>query len=436
MDTNAATAASTLRIEQFPAKAEGDTPSARFQGWFDAVDAGFHGSATDAAHLAEYAKGYAADNRVLWGVYDDEPRPGVWSPDIPVATYATMVNSMNVGGGRLLDAHQITAVTVRPTHRRRGLLRRLITGDLEQAARSGLGIAALTASEATIYGRFGFGAATFTREVEVDVQERFGLRSPPAGTVEMADPASLEQLGPEIFDRFHARTPGSVARQYAYAKRISGQWGHEKPEPDKSIRAAVHYDGSGTPQGYVSYRFAGWSKEPYTMKVVDLVATTAESYRELWRYLGSIDLVQRIAWPLAPVEDPLPWALQDGRGYSAKSAEDVLWLRILDPVGALQARHYDGEGRLSLEIVDPLGLAGGRFSLEAAGGNARVQPLAPEDAVDLSVDVDVLGSLYLGGVTAGTLAAAGRLAGANDEAIRKLERIFATAARPYCITHF
>jgi predicted acetyltransferase len=186
----------------------------------------------------------------------------------------------------------------------------------------------------------------------------------------------------------------------------------------------------------VSYRFAGWSKEPYTMKVVDLVAATAESYRELWRYLGSIDLVQRIAWPLAPVEDPLPWALQDGRGYSAKSAEDVLWLRILDPVGALQARHYDGEGRLSLEIVDPLGLAGGRFSLEAAGGNARVQPLAPEDAVDLSVDVDVLGALYLGGVTAGTLAAAGRLAGANDEAIRKLERIFATAAQPYCITHF
>ena len=335
-----------------------------------------------------------------------------------------------------LEAQLITAVTVRPTHRRRGLLRRLITSDLEQAARSGLGIAALTASEATIYGRFGFGAATFTRGVEVDVQERFGLRTPPAGTVEMADPASLQQLGPEIFARFHARTPGSVARQYSYAKRISGRWGHDKPEPDRSIRAAVHYDSSGMPQGYVSYRFAGWSKEPYTMKVVDLVAATGESYRELWRYLGSIDLVQRISWSLAPVEDPLPWALQDGRGYAAKSAEDVLWLRILDPVHAFQARHYDGEGRLALEIVDPLGLAAGRFLLEAAGGKARVHPLAPDDAVDLSVDVDVLGSLYLGGVRAGTLAAAGRLPGATEDAIGKLERIFTTKAQPYCITHF
>lgn len=436
MDTSAAdTRADTIRIEQFPAGLEDGRPDARTMGWFEAVRAGFHDGAPQPGHVEAYIAAYQADRRVLWGAYDDGARPGAWGPDIPVATYGSLANTMNVGGGRLLPTHQITAVTVRPTHRRRGLLRTMITTDLEQAAGSGFAVAALTASEATIYGRFGFGAAAFTRRVEVDVRERFALRTAPFGTMELVDPASMLELAPQIFAGFHGRTTGSLDRQFSYAQVASGRWQSEKPEPNPDLRVAVHFRPDGEPGGYVAYKFAGWHSEPHTMKVVDLVAASEASYRELWRYLGSIDLVQRIVWSAAPADDPLPWALSDPRGYSVTAEEDALWLRILDPVAALEARRFEQDGSLAFAVRDPLGLAAGRFRLDAAGGQAHVERLDPSAAVDLTLDVDVLGSLYLGGARGRTLAGAGRLEG-DDAAVGRLDRLFGLASAPYCITHF
>ncbi len=113
---------------------------------------------------------------MLRGVWQDQPTIG--SGVIPVATYSSFDKTLNVGGGRLLPLRMITDITVSPTHRRRGLLRTLITQDLTEAAASGLPLAALTASEGSIYGRFGFGPATRYRNLEVDTSSRFALREP------------------------------------------------------------------------------------------------------------------------------------------------------------------------------------------------------------------------------------------------------------------
>jgi predicted acetyltransferase len=426
-----------LRTERFGALRDDGLADQRLEGWFDAVKFGFHDAKADPADVARYAECYALDGRVLTAVYDDAERPGVWDPAVPVATYATMQNTLNVGGGTLLPAHLVTAVTVRSTHRRRGILRRLITEDLYRAADDGLALAALTASEATIYGRFGFGAAAFGRSVQVDVRERFGLPAPAddAGGVEVADPDALAMLGPEVFARFHALTPGSVGRQSSYAQMVSGRWGQHKPEPDRALRTAVYYGADGTAEGYVCYRFTGWDTSPPTVNVVDLVAAAPAAYLGLWAYLGSLDLVERINYPLAPVEDPLPWALRDARGYQVTGEEDTLWLRVLDPGAALQARGYAAEGTVSFEVADPLELAAGRWRLTADGGGAAVEPLAPDAGVDIRLGVEALGSLYLGGTGARTLAAAGRLVG-EPEAVARLDRLMAPSGRPYCITHF
>lgn len=425
-----------LRIDRFSAGLDGEAPDARTLGWFEAVGFGFYDKKPDPSDVAAYAKAYGADRRILWGAYDDAPRPGVWDRQIPVATYASMVNTLNVGGGRQMDTHLITAVTVRATHRRRGLLRRMITEDLKQAAGHGLAMAALTASEATIYGRFGFGAATFTREVEIDVRERFGLRAPATGTMELADPASLQELAPQLFNRFHARVPGSIGRQASYALRVSGRWSPDGASEDKALRTAVHYDGDGRPDGYVSYRFAGWDTKPYTVKVMDLVAAEPDAYLELWRYLGSLDLVERIQFPLCPEQDPLAWGLTDSRGYEVKSVEDVLWLRVLDPVTVLQTRPYIHDGTCTLRISDPLDICGGVYRLTVEAGRGTVEKLAADADADAVVPVDSLGSLFLGGVRARTLAAAGHFSGASAEAVSRLDRLFATDTAPYCITHF
>ena len=437
MSTQTQTDSAVPRIETFSVDADTDTsPDGALAAWFEGVSFGFHEGRLEAEDLPKLAEAHAADGRVLWGAYDDNPGPHAWNPRIPVATYGTMVNSLNVGGGKFLDAHLITAVTVRATHRRRGLLRRMITEDLQGAADRGHALAALTASEATIYGRFGFGTATHTTSVEVDVRERFAVTSPLYGRMEVVDADAAVHLTQEIFAGFHARTLGSIGRQYAYARRSSGLWGEERPQPDKALRTAVHYDDDGRPDAFVSYSFAGWDKTPYTMRVKDLVAVSEAAYLELWRYLGSLDLIERVTFTMASVSDPLPWALADRRCRELKSDEDVLWLRILDPVAALEARAYEHDGSVVLHVQDPLGHAHGAFLLEVRGGKADVMRLGAEAAVGLDMDVAALGSLYLGGVTASTLASAGRIRANSADVLESADRLFAHSRQPYCITHF
>src|SRR5215217_1628263 len=128
---------------------------------------------------------YRIDKRELTGVYQ---RGAVAAhslrPEVPVATYATFRKDLNIGYGRQLEAWLVTAVTVRATHRRQGLLRWMMTEDLAAAKSEGLALAALTASEGSIYGRFGFGVATFERSIKVDTGPAFRLRVTPCGTVE------------------------------------------------------------------------------------------------------------------------------------------------------------------------------------------------------------------------------------------------------------
>ncbi|KRF06271.1 hypothetical protein ASH00_08445 [Arthrobacter sp. Soil782] len=437
MSTHTQTDTAVPRIETFSVDADTDTSAdGALAAWFEGVSFGFHEARLEAGDLPKLAEAYAADGRILWGAYDEKPGPNAWNPRIPVATYGTMVNSLNVGGGKFLDAHLITAVTVRATHRRRGLLRRMITEDLQGAADRGHALAALTASEATIYGRFGFGTATHTASVEVDVRERYAVTSPPYGRMEVVDADAAVHLTQEIFAGFHARTLGSIGRQYAYARRSSGLWGEERPQPDKALRTAVHYDADGRPDAFVSYSFAGWDKTPYTMRVKDLVAVSEAAYLELWRYLGSLDLIERVTFTMASVSDPLPWALADRRCRELKSDEDVLWLRILDPVAALEARAYEHDGSVVLHVQDPLGHAHGAFLLEVKGGKADVTRLGAEAAVGLDMDVAALGSLYLGGVTVSTLASAGRIRANSADVLESADRLFAHSRQPYCITHF
>ncbi|NJC22279.1 putative acetyltransferase [Arthrobacter pigmenti] len=437
MTAHTETVATGLRIETFTVEEETDTTAGgQLSSWFEGVSFGFHENRRENEDLPKLAEAFAADRRTVWGVYDEQPGPHAWDPRVPVATYATMVNTLNVGGGRLLDAHLVTAVTVRPTHRRRGLLRRMITSDLQGAADRGLAIAALTASEATIYGRFGFGAATFTTSVEVDVRERFAVTAPAYGRVEVVEPDAVVGLAQEIFAGFHGRSLGSIGRQFAYARRASGLWGDERPQPDKGVRTAVHYDDDGRPDGYVTYKFAGWESTPYTMRVKDLVATSDAAYLELWRFLGSLDLVERVSFNLASVQDPLPWALSDRRCRGLLGEEDVLWLRILDPVAALRARHYEADGSLILTIADGLGYAAGSFELTVTDGVGSVRTVDEGTPADIALDVAALGSIYLGGVDARTLASAGQIRVGSPEGLDRADHLFSVARQPYCITHF
>lgn len=413
---------------------EDASTTGRFATWLNAEGIGFHDGTFDPEDIPRFLEAYQADGRVLWGVHDDAQPAEALGADHPVGTYGTMVHPLNVGSAQI-EVHQITAVTVRASHRRRGILRSMMTRDLHEAKDRGLPVAILTASEATIYGRFGFGAATFTQSIEVDVRERFEVTAPATGTTTLVAREHAVRLAGQVFAGFQASTFGSVGRQYAYARRASGDWGRERPVEDRAVRMAVHYDAEGTPAGYVTYRFAGWETSPRTMKVLDLVAGTPSAYVELWRYLGSLDLIQVVTWDEARRDDPLPWALRDRRCYAVKGTDDVLWVRMLDVPAALGARSYRGSGSIVLEVQDDLGLAHGTFALAVTDGVAQVHTVDDGTAADVTLTVNALGSLYLGGVQASTLAAAGGLTAGAAE-VERLDVLFGLAQEPYCITHF
>ncbi len=428
--------AEQYEIRRFKPAAKDDPAYPESVAWMRAVAFGFHDARRSDERVDKGLEMQRADGRTMTGAYQTGPvADHALGADVPVATFGTMTKTLNIGFGRFVDTRLVTAVTVRTSHRRRGLLRRMMAEELGLAQQEGLAMAALTASEASIYGRFGFGVATSEQSIKVDTSARFVVNHAPVGSVEVADPKVLLELAPLIFDRLHRQTPGSIGRHEFYRQFASGSISRDDGE-DPKVKVALHYGPDGDVDGYVSYKFGGWSSTPYTMEVVDLVAATRAAYLELWQYLGAIDLVERVTWDEAPVDDPLPWALRDPRCVDASEARDMLWLRILDVQKALGARRYSADGSLVLRVTDTLGFAAGTFTLSVNGGEASVVE-APEGAeADLSLDVADLGSIYLGAVCPVTLAAAGRITEHVPGAALTARLMFAVERAPHCLTHF
>jgi predicted acetyltransferase len=421
-------------IRRFSPAAPGEPGYPDAEAWDRAVSFGFHEERSTDERRHESIARSRLDHAVYTGAYQTgQPAPHSLGNEVPVATFGTQPSTLNIGFGTLLDAHLITGVTVRTSHRRRGLLRRMMSEDLALAQQNGIAIAALTASEASIYGRFGFGVATYEQSITVDTGAKFRLNHVPVGTVEVADPTVLLDLAPEVFARVHGDQPGSIGRQEFYRQLAAGTTSREGG-PDAKVKAALHYSIDGTVDGYVSYRFGGWDKTPATMEIVDLVAASPAAYLELWQYLAAIDLVECITWNETPVDNPLTWALADARCVKASNPRDLLWLRILDVRLALEARRFAADGTLVLKVTDGLGLTAGTFSLEVQDGTAKVT--AAEQAPDVELDIAALSSIYLGAVNPVTLAAAGTLHEHTAGAAFLAARLFAVERPAHCLTHF
>ena len=428
------TSMNSLEYRTFHAGRDGDAPDAPTAGWLEADFLGFHGRKPTPAHAAAVAGYLVADAQELTGVYDNASPKHSLHPDIPVATFASFEKPLTVSPGVQIPAHLISSVTVRATHRRRGILRRMMTDDLGRAAASGFAVAALTASEASIYRRFGFGAATWVHDLTVDTDARFALTKTPAGYCSVVDPGDIPAIAPDVFDAFHEAQPGSIARHTAYQDRISGRLTDEGEE-DRARRAAVHYGESGEVDGYVTYRFSGWESKPHAIEVTDLVAASADAYLALWQYLASIDLTTRVTFSSGAPDDALRWALVDPRVVTVTNVEDRIWLRILDPIAAFTARNYAQDGTISFRVTDPLGFADGSFRLSAEEGAGRLERLGSAP-VDIEMDAWVLGALYLGGADARVAAAGGALREITPGAAATLQRLLTPAVPVYSNTAF
>ncbi|WP_256371216.1 enhanced intracellular survival protein Eis [Mycobacterium sp. PS03-16] len=333
-------------------------------------------------------------------------------PDV-VAQSFFLDLQLTVPGGAVLPVGGISWVSVAPTHRRRGLLRSMLTELHQRIGARQYPLAALTASEGGIYGRFGYGPATVAQSWSVDRgRAEFRSDTPDPGGVRIVTPAAHLDDFAGIYDRWRRATPGGLVRPAAlWADELADR--ADERGGGSELFAFLHRD------GYVLYRAHG--PGPRHIKVVELTAATADAHIALWRTLCGLDLMERVEISTHP-GDPLPYLLTDARAVNTTAVADDLWLRLMDVPAALQARSYRRDLSVVLEVADPFGTAGGRFALDIRDGRAECRPT--DAAADLECDLDVLGSLYLGGHRASLFAAANRLRGKDIDLIHALEAAF------------
>ncbi|WP_327682797.1 GNAT family N-acetyltransferase [Streptomyces sp. NBC_00467] len=354
-----------------------------------------------------------------------------------VATYRTFGQQLTVPGGGPVAANAVSNVTVSPTHRRRGLLSRMMTADLAEAKERGDVVSTLIAAEYPIYGRYGFGPAAWLTEWSVDVP-RTGIDprwSGPSdgGRVDLVDGTDVRKLGPELHQRLAAVQPGFVSRDERWWQLHTGQ-ALPPGDPWTEPFYAVYRAASGEIEGLLSYRADdrwGDAKQPLnTASVRELLALTPAAERALWHFVCSVDWITTVKSGSRAPDDLLPLLLPDPRAARILTHADFLWVRILDVVRALEARTYEGSGTLVLELHDRMGLAGGRFRLDASPEGAICAPST--DAPDLTLDIAELGTLYLGDESAVRLTALGRVEENAAGAARVADGVFRTSRRAWC----
>ncbi|MGW0879720.1 GNAT family N-acetyltransferase [Streptomyces sp. NPDC002671] len=400
---------------------------ADFADWRRAMSTGFTRSTRLAPEQVEARRRQCLGDRLL----------GAFDGDGCVATYRSFAQEVTAVGGALVASNAISHVSVSPTHRRRGLLTRMMSRDLAAARERGDVVAALVAAEYPIYGRFGFGPAVSAAEWTVDVL-RSGLDPRSSGPadgarIDLVDGAEVRRLGPGLFERFRRARHGVVSRDELWWQVYTGtlDLGYQ---PWTEPFHAVYRSAAGTVEGLVTYEIDGnWNgRQPdQTAEVRGLIATTPAAERALWQFVCSVDWVTKVKSGRRGPDDLLPLYLPDPRAARITSQGDWLWLRVLDVVRALEARTYEGTGALVLEVVDPGGLTGGRFRLEASPEGVSCTPTSTEGA-DLTLGVGELARVWLGDESLVRLAALGRVQEEREGVARKADALLRVSGRPYC----
>ncbi len=330
----------------------------------------------------------------------------------PVAGLAAVPGTLTVPGSEV-PVSILASAWVEPTHRRRGLLRDLMRGHLDELRQAGVGVAVLVPAQSGIYRSFGFGAACQVATVRVPARAPGFTASSP---VRLAD---LEEAMPAlaaVYERARTVYPGMLARDAAW-------WAfsyHSAAEGPTFF--ALH------PEGFAAYRVEQkWTdgNPDDTVSIQELVANTPEAYAALWRHCLDLNLASRVVAYNRPLDEPLLHLLADPRRLRQRPL-DSLHVRLVDVQAGLAARRYAGEVSLVVEVEDEF-CAWNRGRYRVDGGGCR----RTEEPPDLSLDAAALGAVYLGGASVDSLWRAGRARECRPGAVMRADMLFAWSPRPW-----
>lgn len=344
-----------------------------------------------------------------------------------VGTAGTIDAAIGLPGGGSIAMAGLTMVTVRPTHRRRGVMTALVERHLADARDRGFAISGLWASEAAIYGRFGYGLAAESDAIEIADGRRLELADDRVLADITFDWLEVEQARsqlPTIYERATIGRPGVIRRSPTWwqQRRFS-----EAPfaRAGASLRRHVVARRGGDAVGYVAFRHRGKFRPEQPdgrVEIIELLAIDGAAELALWHFMLRIDLFPRVTWWNAPTDDPLVWSVNDRRAIQRRRT-DTLWLRVADPAAALTARRYACDGAVRL-AVDGVG-----WQVTVQGGAASCA--ATEQSPELELAQHELAGLVLGGVSCQTLARAGRVRG-TAAAVARADQMFNCSIAPWC----
>lgn len=370
------------------------------------------------------------DDAALDRLYEPGRTYGAFAGQVLVGTTDSYSGKIAVPGGAWLTHAAVTHVGVLPTHTRRGVASALFRRQLQDLRDEGVAIATLRASDARIYGHFGYGIASTSVSYELDT-ERAVLRGMPSRDgVRLIEADDAWPVLQRIYANQPAPRAGTMTRSpYWWTLQASRLKRNDAP-------AYVTVAGEeGEETGFVRYHAVGldtwFTSRQRTVVIDDLVAHDAGSYAALIAHLLAVDLPHRLNFPIRPADDALPWLFQDFRAVTQTSARDETWLRLVDVEAALAARAYGGDRSVVIEISDPI-----------LSGNNGLWQISPDGvsrtdaAADVSADISALSAAYLGGTKWWQLGAAGRARARDHQVITSLDNLFATTPAPFSGTMF
>lgn len=361
------------------------------------------------------------------------PSFSAWDGERCVGHAGHFLVDTTVPGGARLPTGAVTRVGVLSTYRRRGAATGLMGALLDDAVERDLALLSLRASEAVIYGRYGYGVAGDFCDVSIDARRARPVRgAATAGSFRLLEPSELVEVVPSLYERVAHRRPGVITRPAEWWPRLF----RNAIELKKASFVAVHLDADGEPDGFVHYE-TKWDDNLFVDssgegKVHDLFGADDSVELALWQYLFDLDLVTRWTSNERPVDDLVRHAVHDRRAYRQMSVGDEQWLRLVDVERALATRAYNpATGAVAIGVHDPV-VAGncGTWRVSADGVERT------EDEADLSVAIETLSAAYLGGPSWAALAGVGAVEVRTPDAIAMADTLFASRPLPICGSFF
>ena len=402
--------------------------------WAQAVNMGFNQPQLSEKAIEAQLKIFGSDDLVVTAAYLDSPEGVGGAGALPVGTFGAFRESVNLGAARV-PVSMFTAATVRNAYKRRGILRAMIELNLRQAADEGVPLALLTASDASIYGRFGFQSVVSEASVEIKV-DKFKLTKEAQAVIDgyYVDWALRDDLFKavrEVALKAHQTTRGSTSRHFTFDLEMFMSM--ESGEYESKYRGVLARDPAGEVVGYAVYEFV---TEGGKTRVRDLDATDPGAEIALWNHLAGIEGQTEVSYADMSVSNPLQLALVNERAVKVTGVSDFLWARILDPVVCLEARSYSFAAKAAalsatFTVEDPAGYCSGTFQVQLGAEGVSVRKLDPTDpaavGTSTTISVNALDELVFASSSVSDLVTVGMIRGLPADDVEKWDAMFAPA---------